>query len=197
MPHLTSASFLRFAHQHDDLPAFHAAYLLLTFIAAALFNLGFFALLIVAHMGLDIFKYRDVHGFGWLKTMQGVVRESIVDISLLCMGMIFAMYLHPSLTGLMGVKGLMLAELTILRGIGVMAPKLKILYDLLAILSTLDQYLSKLHPRFGKKISMVEYVCMFSICISVALLIAAPIMLHISAGQFLLMLVDEMKPWKI
>ena len=52
-----------FAHEHDDIPAFHAAYLVGTFLAAAIFNLGFFLLLIIGHMCLDVVKYRDFHGY--------------------------------------------------------------------------------------------------------------------------------------
>ena len=59
-----------FAWVHDELPAFHAAYLVLTFLTAALFNFGVFALLIAAHMMLDFVKYREVHGFTLLNTFR-------------------------------------------------------------------------------------------------------------------------------
>ena len=186
-----------FAHRHDDLPAFHAAYLVLTFLAAALFDIGFFAVLIAAHMGLDVFKYREVHGLDWKHTAEGVVRESIVDLTLLLFGLVVAVYQHPSLTGMVGIKGMMLAEITVLRGVGIMTPKLKILYDMLKILSDLDHYLMRLHPRFGKSVSMVEYVCMFSLCISLGMLIIAPILRMISNADDASILIEERTPWKL
>lgn len=197
MKQTATFSLRAFAREHDDLPAFHAAYLLLTFIAAGLFNLGFFALLIVGHMCLDVFKYRDVHRFSWARTVEGVIRESLIDVTLLCMGLVFAIYLHPSLSGLLGIKGIMLAELTILRGVGMMTPKLKILYEFLKILSHVDLYLTRLHPKIGKKLSLVEYVCLLSICVALGLLIGAPIILELSDGHFLKMFLEEMTPWRI
>ena len=55
MPH-TLASARLFAHRHDELPAFHAAYLVITVLCAALLSLGAFAALIVAHIALDYVK---------------------------------------------------------------------------------------------------------------------------------------------
>ena len=101
-----------FAHEHDDLPAFHAVYLLLAILSAGFFNLGAFGLLIVAHMVLDVVKYRDRHGYSWHQTYDGVVRESLVDITLLLVGTVFAVYLHHSV-GVASLSGLMRAELSI------------------------------------------------------------------------------------
>lgn len=196
MPHIAYASFSRFAKTHDDLPAFHAAYLVLTILAAALLNLGFFAMIIGIHMALDIVKYREYHGFTWKRTFEGVIRESVVDVTLLSMGLVFAIFLHPSLTGMMGMQGLMLAEVTILRAVGVMTPKLKIVFEFLKILSHLDHYMTTLHPRLGKHTSMIEYVCMFSLCVTMGMLISAPLLLDITVERFLGMLVSEMLPWK-
>lgn len=190
-------SIRSFAHNHDNLPAFHAAYLVLTFLAAAMLNIGFFAVIILGHMALDIFKYREVHQLSWKRTIEGTIRESIVDCTLLLFGLVIAVYLHPSLTGLAGIKGMMLAELTIVRGIGVMTPKLKILFELLKILSDVDHYLMRLHPRFGKHLTMVEYVCSFSICISLGMLIIAPILLMLTNQHYAMILLSELIPWKL
>ena len=196
--HTLSLSSIRsFAHSHDDLPAFHAAYLVLTFLAAAMFNFGFFALVIAVHMALDVYKYRDVYGLTWKRTAEGVVRESIIDITLFLMGLVVSVYLHPSLTGLNGIKGLMLAEITVLHGIGVMAPKLKILYDMIKILSHVDSYLHRLHKHFGKHLGMIEYVCMFSIVVTLAMLVLAPVLLMLNNGQYAMILIDELTPWKL
>ena len=188
-------SLRSFADQHDDLPAFHAAYLVLTLLAAALFNLGFFAALIVLHMALDVFKYRDVHQMSWKKTVEGMFRESIVDISLLVMGLAVAVYLHPSLPLFIGVRGIMLAEITLLRAVGVISPKLKILYDFLRIVAHIELYVQHLHPRLGKPLSTVEYVAVLGVLVSLGLLIIAPIILLIEPAQYGSMLVKELMPW--
>ena len=186
-----------FAREHDDLPAFHAAFLVLTFLAAAMLNLGFFALLIALHMVLDVVKYRDVHRLNWFKTAEGVLRESIVDVTLLSFGLVVSVYLHPSLTGLIGIKGLMLAELTVVRGVGVVAPKLKILYDSLKILYHLEVYLDRIHPRLGEKLSPVDYACAFSLTVTIGLLIIAPLALGLSTQEYFLILLEEGIPWKL
>ncbi len=191
----TFRSIRNFAHEHDDLPAFHAAYLVLTFLAAALFNLGFFAVLIVLHMALDVYKYRDVHRLSWKKTIEGMLRESLLDLSLLCMGMTVAVYLHPALPLYAGVQGLVLAEITLVRAVGVVTPKLKILYDFLKILAHIDHYLGKKHVRLGKNVSTIELVSLFSLCVSVGMLIAAPALLSVDAAQYLSIMLDEMIPW--
>lgn len=193
----TMRSIRSFAHKHDDLPAFHAAYLVLTVLAAAMFNLGFFAVLIVAHMCLDVFKYREVHKLSWARTAEGVVRESLIDCTLFLMGLVVAVYLHPSLAGMMSIKGMMLAEITVLRSFGMIAPKLKILYEVIRILADIDHYLTRLHPRFGKNASMVEYVCMFSICVTLGMLVIAPIILMLTNQQYAFILLDELMPWKM
>jgi hypothetical protein len=194
-PPFSLRSLRAFAGQHDDLPAFHAAYLVLTLLAAALFNLGFFAALIVLHMALDIFKYRDVHGYSWRKTAEGMVRESIVDISLLSMGLAVTVYLHPSVPLFAGVQGIMLAEITLLRAIGVITPKLKILYDFLKVIAHIDVYLRHLHPRLGKRPSIIEYVATLSLFVAIGLLLIAPLILLIDPAQYSRILVDEMIPW--
>lgn len=194
-PAFTFRTVRSFAYQHDDLPAFHAAYLVLTFLAAALFNLGFFAVLILLHMALDVFKYHDVHKLSWARTIEGVVRESLIDVSLLLMGLVVTVYLHPSLALYTGIKGMMLAEITLIRAVGVLAPKLKILYDFLNIVAQVDYYLHRKHPQMNKPASIVEYVSLFSMFISLGLLFIAPAALGMHAGQYLGILLQEMIPW--
>src|SRR3990167_7218691 len=92
----TSANLSRILHQHDEYPAFHAGYLVLTFLIAALFNLGMFALLIFAHMMLDYIKYTEFHQYGHRKALRAMISESAVDVVLLLVGLVFVVYLHHS-----------------------------------------------------------------------------------------------------
>lgn len=186
-----------FARAHDELPAFHAGFMVLTFLAAAMLNLGFFGFLVLVHMSLDIVKYREVHRQTWKRTAEGVFRESIVDIALFAMACVFSLYLHPSVTGITGVQGMMLAELTVLRGVGILTPKLKILYDFLKILSHMDLYLERMHPRMGKALVMTEWVSIFSIAVSLLLVVSAPLLLHVSPVDVVRMMANVCNPFTV
>ncbi len=136
----TLLSIRSFAHQHDDIPAFHAAFLVSTFLAAALFHAGLFGLLIVLHMLLDIVKYRDYHGFSVRKTCKAVFLESINDIALLLLSITFAVYLHHTFF-LEAVSGLLRSELSIIRAIGIILPRVRIMENFLAIAFGFHSYL--------------------------------------------------------
>lgn len=186
-----------FAEQHDELPAFHATYLVLTFLAAAMLNLGFFAILIVLHAGLDVLKYRQAHKCTIFQTAEGVLRENVLDVTLLLFGFVVSVYLHPTLTGLAGIKGLMLAEMTIIRSIGIITPKLSILYDFIHVASHIEEYIKRVHPHIGRPLTLLEVVCLFSMCVSLAMLLAAPTLLSLTSEQFMHMIFTEGIPWRL
>ena len=71
-----SVNLRRILHSHDEYPAFHAGYLVLTFLIAALFNLGMFALLISAHMMLDYIKYTELHQYGHRKALRAMISRA-------------------------------------------------------------------------------------------------------------------------
>lgn len=183
-----------FAHTHDDLPAFHAGYLVLTFLVAAMFNMGTFALLVVAHMSLDIVKYRDIHGLPWRGVIEGTVRESLVDLTLLFVGLVFAVYLHHSVAGIATLSGLMRAEWTIVRALGTIIPKVNILHHVLKIASRLHHYLDSIHPRIRRGWSSLEKVCLFSFAVALFLLMLAPSILGLDAIQLEQIIRGEMIP---
>lgn len=183
-----------FAHTHDELPAFHAGYLVLTFLVAAMFNMGAFAMLVVAHMALDVVKYRDVHGYPWRRVLEGTVRESLVDVTLLFIGLVFAVYLHHSLAGIALFSGYLRTEITIVRALGTIIPKLEILHHVLKIASHIQHYLDSIHPRMEKEWSRLEKVCLVSFAISLLLLVLAPSILGLDAIQLEQIIRDEMIP---
>ncbi|MBI3336506.1 hypothetical protein HYZ98_02985 [Candidatus Peregrinibacteria bacterium] len=170
-----------FAHTHDDLPAFHAGYLVLTFLVAAMFNMGTFALLVIAHMSLDIVKYREVHGYSWKRVIEGTVRESIVEVALLFTGLVFAVYFHHSVAGVAAVSGLMRAEFTVIRALGTIIPKVYILQDVLKIVAHIHHYLDSIHPCMHKEWTRLEKICLASFAASVLLLVIAPSILGLDA----------------
>jgi hypothetical protein len=90
---------------------------------------------------------------------------------------------------------MMLAEITMLRAVGMLAPKLKILYDFLHIVAQVDTYLHRRHSQMGKGASVVEYVALFSLFISLGLLFIAPAALGVNGTQYAGMLLQELIPW--
>jgi hypothetical protein len=186
-----------FAVRHDSLPAFHASFLALSLLSASLFNLGAFAMLVLAHMTLDVVKYRELHGMNWKRTIEGVIRESLVDMTLLLLGLVFAIYLHHSLPLIAGLSGLLRAEVTIVRAIGTVIPRLVILYDFLKILAHIESYLASIHPRLKKNLTGMELVCITSLGVCFALFATAPLLLSLDAPHFLKILSEELVPWRV
>jgi len=185
-----------FAHQHDDLPAFHAGYLVLTLLAAAMFNLGAFGLLILAHMSLDYVKYREYHGYGWKLTFEGMVRESLIDVTLLLIGLVFSVYLHHSIA-FPGISGLMRAELTVVRMFGTLIPKMKILHNFLKVVAHVRHYMDHAHPHLRQHWSTIDRVCFWSIAFTLFLLALAAPILHVSYPVVQQILMEELMPWTI
>lgn len=189
-------SIRQFAHEHDDIVAFHATFVLLAFLCAGLFNLGAFALLILAHMALDTVKYREKHACSWKHTIEGVVRESLVDITLLLVGLVFAVYLHHSV-GVSSLAGLMRAELTLIRSVAMFVPKIKILHHFLKIMAHLHHYLQQVHPSLRKRWSGLDYLCFYFCGISLMLLIFAAPLMNVDAHVVQSVLMYELIPWNI
>ena len=190
-------SLRHFAHTHDDLPAFHAAYLVLTFLVAAMLNMGAFAVLIIAHISLDIVKYREVHRYPWRAVFEGAVRESLVDLVLFFVGFTFAVYLHHSLAGIASLSGLARADVTLIRAFATFVPKFEILHHFLKVVSHVRHYLYSIHSRMGHPWSTVEYLCFSFLALSVILLLGAPFLLHLDAQAMEKILLEELIPWRI
>ncbi len=161
-----------FAHEHDEIPAFHAAFLVGTILCAAVFNLGFYALLIVAHVLLDIVKYRDVHGMSIRKTIYAATLESIGDIALFLLSLTFAIYLNHTYM-LSALGGMMRSELTILRALGTMLPKIKILENMCAIALNFHGYLHTPHPALNRPFTRLERCSVWTIVVCLTLLFVA------------------------
>ena len=184
----------RFAYEHDDLAAFHAGYLVLAFLSAGFFNLGAFALLVVAHMALDWVKYRERHGCTYKETIEGMAHENLVDVTLLMVGLVFSVYLHHSI-GVASLSGLMRAEISVIRAAALLVPKLKVLHHFLKIVAHLHHYLNQVHHQQRKGWSGLEHLCFYFCGLSFLLvLFAAPLMgSDPSVVQHILL--EELIPW--
>jgi hypothetical protein len=138
------SSLSSIARSHDDLPAFNAAYWVLTLLAAMLFNAGAFMMLIAGHMALDVVKYRDIHGRKWLKVAEGVARENLIDVSVVALGVAFAVYCHTALPIVAGLRGILRTEIAIISGVVQVLAKTHVLHGFLTILADIHAY-----PRKG------------------------------------------------
>lgn len=161
------------AQRHDDLPAFHAAFLVSTFLAAAVLNLGCFALLIAIHMSLDIVKYHDVHGYGFRKTLHATFLENLFDLTLFFIAFASSIYLHHTFA-LASLSGIRRAGLSLFEVITTVVPKMQILQHFLYLLSGLHSYLHMIHPRVGRPLSGAQRLCIASVAVCVLLLILSP-----------------------
>lgn len=185
------------ARTHDDLPAFNAAYWALTLIAAMLFNAGAFAVLVIGHMALDVYKYRDIHGKQWRKVVDGVFRENLIDTALLFLSIAFSVYCHSSLPIFAGMQGLFRTELTVVNGLIQVTTKAHILHNVLTILANVHQYLHSLHPNVGKHVSLVEAISIVALVVSLSLTIASPWILGLDQETIAHMAKDILIPWSL
>lgn len=164
--------FRTFAHEHDDVPAFHAAYLVATVLAAAVLNLGFFGLLILAHMSLDTLKYREIHGFSLTQTVRAVFLESITDIALFLTALTFSVYLSHTFM-LAALSGIVRSQLTVLKALGTLIPKIQILERIMNLLFSLHIYVQSVHHGMFGRMTRMEKCSIAVSFICIALLIAS------------------------
>lgn len=191
------ASLSSIARSHDDLPAFNAAYWVLTFLAAMLFNAGAFAVLLAGHMALDVYKYRDIHRKKWGKVAEGVARENLLDVSLLTLGITFSVYCHSSLPLVAGLRGLVRTEISLFNALVQVFVKVHVLNNVVGVLADVHNYLGDPHPRLGKKFSVLEAVSALGLGMSVTLLAAAPFLLGLDGDDVSRLAAELLVPWNL
>lgn len=180
-----------FAHEHDDVPAFHAAYLVATFLVAAIFSLGYFAILIAMHMALDYVKYRDYFHFSYRVTVKAMLLESIVDIALFFVSLTFSVYLSNGLA-LSLVSGMFRSGLTVVKAFGTLVPKIQIVEHLLSVTVNMHQYLYTPHSDIRRPLSKVHKISVATIGITVLLLLGSIAIYHGHEADLRLLLQHEL-----
>ncbi len=180
-----------FAHDHDDIPAFHAAYLVGTFLAAAIFNLGFFLALIVMHMCLDFVKYRDYHRYSYAETIWAVFIENMIDIMLFFIALTFSVYTSHSFA-LAALSGFARTELTIVRAIGTIVPKFEILQHLSTILLNIHAYMHTPHVLPHHELTEGQTWAIFITVSCISLLGIAFLLFHGRTGELMWILQNEL-----
>lgn len=189
-------SLRSFATEHDNIFAFHIAYLILTILTVTMLNLAFFAMLILAHMALDIVKYREIHGFSWTTTLAASFHESLIDIALFLVALVFSVYFHHSV-GLLGISGLLRAELTLVRMIGTAIPKFFILENFLKVIAHLHHYLERVRPDLYTEWRSVDLAYLACIAFSIILLVFAPQITNTDSTVIQWVLLWEVTPWNV
>lgn len=184
------------ALEHDSAPAFHAAYLVFVFLAAALLNSGAFAVLVAAHISLDIVKYREVHRFPWARTLAATFRENLVDVALLVTALCFAVYFHHA-TSITAVSGALHVEQTIIRGLGMALPKMEVLFHNMRIMTGMREHLRDVRQgAIGRRYLFTEKLCVLALLAGIAALIAAPAILP-NPDMVYRTFGDQLIPWRI
>src|SRR3989344_8595705 len=136
-----------FAHRHDELPWFRVWFTVATVVASIVFNLGIFFLLVLGHMGLDTIKYRTLHRLTWGWTIVETIRESLVDVFFIVLGLFLALAFHHAFA-IGGLGRLAEAEILFLDFIQRDGPRPKIAEHLLEIVTYWKHHFAqKLIPR--------------------------------------------------
>lgn len=182
-----------FVVEHDDLPAFHAGFLVVSFLAAAMFTSGVFLLMILAHMSLDIVKYREVHGFSMGQTIIATLRESLVDILFLVVALCFAVTFRIE-SGVAVMSGLLRAEETLIRAAGMLFPKLKIFYHFAFVVTSLKAHLLTIHPSISGHLRLGEVLTLMLLITCSAYLLVSPLLLSTDPGVIPAILMREITP---
>ncbi len=121
------------AHQHDEWPLFKIWFSILTIAASIILNMGVFAALVLLHMALDVIKYRTKHSLSWHWVMIETLRESLIDIFFIALGLLLSIAFHHAIA-IGGLGRLAEAEVLILNLILRVGPRMKIAEHLLEIL---------------------------------------------------------------
>ena len=183
-----------FALDHDSMPAFHAGYLVVTVLIAALLNVGAFALLIAAHAVLDLVKYHEVHRRSWQRTLLSTLRENLLDVFLLSGALLLAVYLHHGEGEIIAISGIVRAETSFLRGILLLIPRVEVLWNCLWIFANFRQHLFQSAEVTGLWRTR-ELMFGLGTVISLSLIAVAPVVFD--STSVVRILADQLVPWRI
>lgn len=191
--HTAFRSVRRFACAHDDVPAFHAVSIVLTLLAAALLNVGAFVVLIAAHAGLDLVKYRDVHNMGWGRTLFATFRESLLDLLFLAVALCFSLYLHHG-QSVFALSGILRAEEILIRLFGIGLMRLEVLLHGMWVFSNVRQHALDIRAATGSwKRRETLWLC--GLILATGFIVSAPFFMGPETVSDVLY--EQLVPWRI
>jgi|GEM_PF-1761741 hypothetical protein len=129
---ITKRHVVHVAHNHDDWAWFRIWFAIATVTASIVLNLGVFALLVVSHMVLDVIKYRSKHNLSWYWTFAETMREGLVDIFFISLGLLLGVAFHHAVA-IGGLGRVARLEVLLLNMFLRVAPRFKIAEHLLEI----------------------------------------------------------------
>lgn len=196
MPTSTLRSFQAFLHDHDDLPAFHAGYLVLTFLIATMLNLGAFALLIVAHMCIDYIKYTEKHGLKGRKAFIAMAAESMVDVTILTIGLVLGIYLHAE-AGIVATSGILRSGAEVARMLGLVIPKLEVLHRSVTPVMHGVEHGRELQKKSLQQALRTIHWNLVILAAALFLIAIAPLVVEIDLPMLGSILEREIIPWRM
>jgi hypothetical protein len=194
---LQTAHIKSFTNKHDEIPAFHVAYGVVTFIAAAMFSIGTFGVLIIAHMLLDVFKYRDVHKLSWPITIRAVFHENLLDIMLFLLALVTSVYLHSSVEFIQ-FGAFLRTEISVVRLIAIVLPKFVILEHILKVFAHIHHYMLYIHPgTYKKQFTLTEKIYSSIIVSVLLLLLLTPQITGVDPEVIVHVVLYELQPFRL
>jgi len=121
------------AHEHDTWPMFRIWFSVSTVAASIILNLGVFVLLVALHMALDSIKYRTKHKLAWHWVGVETLRESLMDIFFIALGLLFAIAFHHAVA-IGGLGKLAEMEILLLNLVLRVGPRIKLAEHFLEII---------------------------------------------------------------
>lgn len=189
---LDQHNLIAIVRDSDQQPAFHAGYLVLMMLAAALLHLGAFALLLMVTCMTDAVHLYQHCRMSLVRALGMALRRQILNVALLAGALVVAVFLNGALPALGVLSGLAQSSVTIVRGLALLIVKMKVLHD--ALLMMVHG-----HPRqhLSRNWSPSELLCLFCICIAAVLLVLSPSLLAVSVVHVWSMLRIELLPWSV
>lgn len=179
-----------------DLPAVHATYVIVALIVAGLFNLGVFGVLLLGHLGLDVWKYWTQFHLRGRKFFEAILRENLLDCMLFFLALTTALYLNQSLPHIAALSAAGRTHVVLLRGLAVLLPKFTILHRTLRVLLNLHAWKMHKPVHFHASFTLSECTYLSALGIAIVLFALAPTILGMDPAPVIKMLGGILVPWR-
>ena len=189
-------SLLRFIQSHDEHMLFQLTYLVLVILAVMFLNLGFFVLLILVHMSLDIVKYRHFHKLSAVQTFMSTLHESMIDIMLLLVGLVISVYFQHSI-GIVALSGFIRAESSLTRVFVMFFSKFTATTHFVKPLTRLQQHFESVHRSLPTSLTVADRLYLYLTAFCFFLLVIAPSVIGVDRSIVNWILLWELNPFYI
>jgi len=182
------------AYYREELPAFHAGFVVTLLVLSSLLNLGAFVLLLAARTTLDIVKCRERERMGWRETLGAVVQAGLLEYVLFTFLLLATIFLQES--GVLFGGGVRAAA-ELLRGGVFFALKGVLLFRLLPVLLHPRSYIEECGVDMRRPFSSVEQSFLLALVTGLLLLGLSPAIVNGGWQKILQILRKQIVPWKL